>query len=83
MNIHEQDFDLYEEELEKLGWKKIGGQPVFRKRYGDTEVEVKEYIPTFSGEVYFLVSARNEKGISLESISAILKELQQADKTKD
>jgi len=83
LNIHEQDFEPYEEELVRLGWKKIGNQPVFRKTYGDTEVEVKEYIPAFSGEVYFVVSARNENGISFESISAILDELRQADKTKD
>lgn len=83
LNIHEEDFDLYEEELVRRGWKKIGNQPVFRKRYGDTEVEIKEYIPAFSGEIYFVVSARNENGISIQSISSVLKELREADKTED
>ncbi|PTX64928.1 hypothetical protein C8P63_101149 [Melghirimyces profundicolus] len=83
LNIKEEDYDLYEEELTRLGWKKIGDQPVFRKKYGETEVEVKEHIPTFSADVYLTVSARNERGITFESINEILKELREADKTPD
>ncbi|MDR6225002.1 hypothetical protein [Desmospora profundinema] len=83
LNIKEEDFELYEERLTQMGWNKIGGQPVFRKIHGGTEVEVKEYIPAFSAEVYLTVSARNEEGITFESIHAILDELREADKTPD
>ncbi|MFC4076692.1 hypothetical protein [Salinithrix halophila] len=83
LNIKEEDFDLYEEELTAMGWKKVGNQPVFRKAYGETEVEVKEHIPTFSAEVYLTVSARNSEGITIESIHDILRELKEADKTPD
>ncbi|SMO49821.1 hypothetical protein [Melghirimyces algeriensis] len=83
LNIKEDDYDLYEEELTRLGWTKVGDQAVFRKTYGDTEVEVKEHIPTFSADVYLTVSARNEKGITFESINQILQELRDADNTPD
>lgn len=83
LNIKEEDFDLYEEELRRLGWKKIGGQPVFRKTYGETEVEVKEHIPTFSADVYLTVTARNENGIHYDNVTKILQELREADKTPD
>ncbi|GGE14898.1 hypothetical protein GCM10011571_15530 [Marinithermofilum abyssi] len=83
LHIEEEDFDLYEEELMRMGWSKMDSQAVFRKTFGETEVEVKEHIPTFSADLYFTVSARNEKGITMESIHAILDELSRADKTKD
>ncbi|PTM59435.1 hypothetical protein [Desmospora activa] len=83
LNIKEEDFELYEEQLTKMGWNKIGGQPIFRKIYAGTEVEVKEHVPTFSADVYLTVSARNSEGITFETIHAILEELRQADKTSD
>jgi hypothetical protein len=83
LTVKEKDFELYEEELLKMGWNKIGGQPIFRKAVGETEVEVKEHIPTFSADVSLLVSARNDNGITFETIHAILDELREADKTDD
>lgn len=83
LNIKEEDFELYEDQLTKHGWSKIGGQPIFRKICAGTEVEVKEHIPTFSADVYLTVSARNDEGITFETIHAILEELRQADKTPD
>ncbi|GGA36054.1 hypothetical protein GCM10007416_06160 [Kroppenstedtia guangzhouensis] len=83
LNIKEEDYDLYEEELARLGWERIGGQAVYRKKYGTTEAEVKEHIPTFSADVYLTVTARNEEGITFDTINQILKELQEADKTAD
>ncbi|OYD07710.1 hypothetical protein [Paludifilum halophilum] len=83
LNIKEEDFELYEEELIRMGWEKIGDQRVFRKMYGETEVEVKEHIPTFSADVYLTVSARNDKGIKVESIHKIVDALKEADKTPD
>ncbi|MCS1350509.1 hypothetical protein [Mechercharimyces sp. CAU 1602] len=83
MRIEEDDFDLYEQELTRCGWEKVKNQPIFRKIYGDTEVEVKETIPRFSGDVYFTVSARNKRGIDPRELHRILDELNQADITID
>lgn len=83
LNIKEEDFELYEEELIHRGWSKIGDRPVFRKMIDETEVEIKEHIPTFSADVYLTVTARNENGIKNQTVYRILDELRDADKTED
>ncbi|MBD1371197.1 hypothetical protein IC620_02340 [Hazenella sp. IB182357] len=83
LNIKEDDYELYESELCKKGWQKIGGQHVYRKAFQDTEVELKEHVPTFGTEITLKVSARNEDGIELNILSDLLAELANADKTED
>lgn len=83
LQIEEKDYELYEEELCKCGWQKIGDQHIYRKTFGDTEVELKEHIPTFSSEVTLKVSARNENGIQLEILTQLLQELKNSDRTAD
>ncbi|SFS81463.1 hypothetical protein [Marininema halotolerans] len=83
LNIQEADFDLYQEELVNLGWSKINNQRVFRKTFDETEVEVREHLPTFSADLYLSVSARNHDGIKQSTIERIFHELRKADKTPD
>lgn len=83
LRIEEEDYELYEEEMLKNGWSKLGDQHVYRKKFGETEVEVKEHVPTFSPDVTLLVTARNEKGIPFDRLTTMLEELRKLDKTED
>lgn len=83
LDIREKDFEEYEETLIQKGWKKVKGQHIYQKTFGETEVEIREHIAAFSAEVTLKLTARNEQGIKLDRIIQLLQELDKADHTPD
>jgi hypothetical protein len=83
LTIVEKDFELFEEELNQTGWIRDENQRLWRKMFGNTEVELKEHLLAFGPEVTLKVSARNERGIDVPLLSGLLFELERADSTAD
>lgn len=83
LDIREQDFEVYEEALIEKGWKKVKGQHIYQKTFGETEVEIREHIASFSAEVTLKLTARNDQGIQLDRLIQLLNELEKADRTPD
>jgi hypothetical protein len=83
LEIEEHDFELYEQELVRRGWKKEQGMYVFRKNFGAFEVVVEEKLSGFSSSVALKVSAGDDRGIPPKALEELLKELVVADKTED
>ncbi|MBO8172611.1 MAG: hypothetical protein H0Z33_12080 [Bacillaceae bacterium] len=82
LRIEEEDFDLYESILGKLGWEHVSNH-VYRKKFGDTEVELREHLPAFSNQLELVVSFHNPNGCNMETLNKLLEELKNADLTPD
>lgn len=77
LHIAEEDFEQYEKTLVKMGWD----QPrkhIFRKSFGNTSVEIREYLRTFGSNIELVFTFHNPNGCSIEVISMMLDELKDA-----
>lgn len=82
LHIQEEDFELYEAALANMGWDHPR-KHIYRKSFGDTQVEIREFIPAFGTTVEFVATFYNPNGCSIERIAKLLEELKRADKTPD
>ncbi|MEW9667989.1 hypothetical protein [Ammoniphilus sp. 3BR4] len=82
LHIEEEDFEEYENVLRRMGWEEQT-KHVFRKKFGNTSVEIREHLPTFGTTLELVVSFYNPDGCSIEKISRLLKELKEADLSPD
>lgn len=80
--IQESDLAEYEDNLIKMGWEQVR-KDVYRKKFGDTNVEIQERMPVFATVVELVVTFYNPQGCSIEEISKLLTELRDADETPD
>ena len=80
VHIKDEEFAKYEKALIKLGWE----QPrrhIFRKTFGNTSVEIREYLRTFGSNYELVVTFHNPNGCSIEVIALMLAELKQIAET--
>lgn len=74
MNDYFLMLDFYVSVLKKMGWEEQV-KHVFRKKFGNTSVEIREHLPTFGTTLELVVSFYNPDGCSIERISKLLSEL--------
>ena len=72
--IADENFEQYAEALKKLDWE----QPrkhILRKSFGNTSVEIRDYIRPFGTKMEMEVTFHNPNGCSIEVITLMLAEL--------
>ncbi len=82
IRIEEDDIDSYENLLLNMGWKQVVPR-IYRKTFGNTQVEIREHLPAFSNHLELVASFNNPEGCSGDMINRLLEELKNADTTPD